>query len=160
MKLETELIPKGAWGQSVCKKFPREWEIIRHQIYKNANSACQICGAKDKRLEGNEEYQYEKLGVGKLVSFICVCYDCHRVIHFENTLTQIKEGKISDITEKLILHYNKVNDIIAETDEVFYQERINALKLWKKRSFAGNKIIQWKIDLSYMNDYMKLMNGV
>lgn len=84
-KLSVELIPMTSWYSNVRSNVTsKQWDIIRKDTYKKANYKCEICGGKGMThsVECHEIWDYdEKTKLQKLVRFIALCPNCHKVKH-------------------------------------------------------------------------------
>lgn len=141
-KLNFEMIPDGCWGynlRTILSK--RQWDYIRLKKKQEANGKCMICGRKTKRLEGHEVWSYnEEQGIQKLENVISVCHDCHSVIHIGRTSLK------GDI-ERAEKHYMKVNGVsILE----YHEDLQEANEIHKRR----NRVSEWKLDLSYLKNFI------
>ena len=143
MKLNFELVPDGCWYsnlRSIIKK--SEWAYIRKTAYAEANGKCMICGRPVKRLEAHEVWSYDEINaIQKLEKIIAVCHDCHSVIHIGRTQL------VGDI-ERAEKHYLKIN-------KCSYAEFRQELGKANERHRELNKIPEWKLDLTYLQRYIK-----
>ncbi len=112
MKLEVQPVPKGNWGDNLAHLLPKEiWDTLRKSIYERAGNKCEICLDFSKTLHCHENWVYnDKTKVQYLKSLLCLCYNCHNVIHWFRTEHQIRQDvyKKEYITE-LRDHFMEVN---------------------------------------------------
>ena len=140
MKLEFELVPDGCWGSNLRTALPKEaWAVIRKSVLKRANGICSVCGAKSSRLEAHEGWDYDaERGVQKLRDIVALCPLCHSVVHIGRTQLV---GDIKRAEE----HFMRVN-------EVSYSEYRKALGEANKRHQELNKVGEWRLDISALNE--------
>lgn len=62
-----------------------EWDKRRKQAYKDANYACQKCGAKNVTLEAHH-LTYANLGNETPEDLLVVCRNCHQGLEFEKII--------------------------------------------------------------------------
>lgn len=138
-KLTIDLIPRTSFFTNLrILLTQKEWDIIRKQVYKNANYKCEICGGKGRThpVECHEQWEYDsETKTQKLIGLIALCPPCHSVTHIG--LAEVK-GNL----ETAIRHLAKVNSI---TIKDAYSLRENAFKQWNER----NKI-KWTLDTSLL----------
>lgn len=133
MKLEIDLLPKGAWGNDLSKTLPKkDWDKIRKICYKRANGVCEICGEKTFGLNAHEIWSFDiNKREQKLLNIIAICNKCHGVIHFKNS---VRNG----FGEKAKLHFMSVNNC---TENDFVRDLLMAKSKYEDR----NKIYRWHI---------------
>ena len=101
-----------------------------------------ICGRSAKRLEAHEKWSYdEKNKVQKLEDIIAVCHDCHSVIHIGRT-------SLVGNMERAEKHYMKVN-------ACSYTDFLKDLGMANTQHQRRNEIDDWKLDLSYLERYIR-----
>ncbi|MBR2614087.1 MAG: HNH endonuclease [Clostridia bacterium] len=142
-KLNIELVPDSCWYSNLRSLLkPSMWDMLRKKAYKNADGRCQICGRKVNRLEAHERWTYdEETATQSLKEIVAVCHNCHSVIHIGRTQLL---GK-GEEAEKWFM---KVNDCS-------YAEFISALGEANKLHQQRNKISEWKLDLTYLEEFLK-----
>ena len=142
MKLNFELVPDSCWYSNLRSLLPPGgWDVIRKKAYARAGGRCMICGAPAKRLEAHEQWSYdEDNAVQKLENIIAVCRPCHEVIHIGRTQLMGREREASE-------HFMKVNGCS-------YAEYRQALGEANEAHRRRNKIPEWKLDLSLLNNFL------
>ena len=142
-KLQFELVPDSCWYsnlRSILSK--KQWDYLRKEAYDRAQGRCMICGRPAKRLEAHEKWSYdEKNKVQKLEDIIAVCHDCHSVIHIGRT-------SLVGNMERAEKHYMKVN-------ACSYTDFLKDLGMANTQHQRRNEIDDWKLDLSYLERYIK-----
>ena len=143
MKLNFELVPDSCWYsnlRSILK--PKDWDFIRRDAYARAEGKCMICGRKVKRLEAHEKWSYNmETQTQKLEEVIAVCHACHSVIH-------IGRAQLIGEEERAIKHFCYVN-------KCSYSQYIKALGEANILHQERNKVGEWKVDLTYLQRYIK-----
>ena len=143
LKLNFELVPDSCWYsnlRSILK--PAQWDVVRRDAYARANGRCMICGRPASRLEAHERWSYdEEKEVQKLEDVIAVCHQCHSVIHIGRTQLMGQE----DIAIKHFMRVNKCT----------YADYIRALGEANAVHRRRNEVGEWKIDLSYLERFIK-----
>lgn len=81
--------------------YTENWNIIRRIIYRRAKYTCQYCGKSDLGINAHHIVPLIKGGSNKLDNLICVCNQCHSILH-PNNLNLEKKAK-SSIINKYIL---------------------------------------------------------
>lgn len=129
LKLEIQPIPISSWGISLATKLDKDkWDEIRHEVYRRADYACQICRSTDRELHCHEVWGFDdKKKIQRLVRLECCCKLCHDVHHFGRS----KEVYGKAYIEKLIKHWCEVN---KKTQEDFQRYGIEIFRLSKKRA--------------------------
>jgi len=87
LKLEIDLIPKGAWGSSLSKQLPKaDWDILRQYAYSRAKGKCSICGYHTNDLDAHEVWNFDRRNKTQtLKDIVALCTRCHGVKHFRNS---------------------------------------------------------------------------
>lgn len=141
-RLTIELVPSTSWFDNVRSAVTKsDWDIIRKQVYKEANSICQICGGIGSKhpVECHEIWEYnDTTMIQKLNGMIALCPKCHMVKHIG--FAQI-QGKLN----VAISHLSKVNKISKKEAEKYVAD---SFLLWSKRSLHS-----WSVDLTYLSKY-------
>lgn len=142
MKLEIELVPDSCWYSNLRSILSAaQWDAVRREAYARANGACMICGAKVRRLEAHERWEYdEENAVQRLKDVVAVCHACHEVIHIGRT--SLLGGE-----ERACAHFMKVNGC-------GYADYKKALKEANEAHRRRNRIADWKLDLSYLKKFL------
>ena len=143
MKLDFEIMPTGAWKNNLRNILSKPaWDFLRKDAYERFDHKCSICGAKPKRLEAHERWEFDKLtGTQKLVDVIAVCHACHSVIHIGRT-------QVLGFEDGAIKHFRKVNGCD-------YQGYIGALKKANERCIELSTVSEWKLDLRWLERYIE-----
>lgn len=142
-KLNFEFVPDSCWYsnlRSILSK--KEWDFLRHDAYDRAQGKCMICGRKVNRLEAHERWVYDdENNVQILSDIIAVCHSCHSVIHYGRTSLVGNAEKAED-------HFMKVN-------KCSYVEMRSALGIATELHRKRNQVKEWKLDLSFLKQYIK-----
>lgn len=139
-KLPLNLIPSTSWWKNVRSKISKsQWDLIRCQVYQQANYACEICQVKNVRLDCNEVWNY-KDNKQILVKLEAICRQCHLTQHMGYASLI---GKQQSAFEHLI----KVNNWTGEQGRIYVQEKF---KEWEERSK-----IEWILDYEVLGKYEK-----
>ena len=87
LKLNIELLPKGAWGNDLSRTLSKkDWDILRNMCYERFNHKCSICGYKTEKLDAHEVWDFNlKTKTQTLIDIIALCSECHGVKHFRNS---------------------------------------------------------------------------
>ncbi len=143
LKLNFELVPDGCWYSNLRSILSKEqWDFIKKDAKERSRGRCAICGKKSTRLDAHERWSYDEQNVvQKLEDVICVCKDCHSVLHIG--FTQLKGDE-----QKAENHFMKVNGCS-------YAEYRKALGLANEIHKRRNNISEWKLDLSYLKKYIE-----
>ena len=144
LKLNFELVPDSCWYSNLRSMLkPKDWDIVRKTAYSEANGKCMICGRPAKRLEAHEQWSYDmETETQKLERVIAICHDCHSVIHIGRTQLIGEE-------ERAIAHFCKVNNCS-------YADYRKALGEANELHRQRNQVGEWKLDLRYLQKYIKL----
>ena len=138
LKLTIDLLPKGAWGNNLSKTLPKkDWDTIRHNVYKKAGYKCEICGYVTTDLDAHEVWDFNlKTKTQTLKDIVALCSRCHGVKHFRNSDRLGYGGSAKR-------HFLKVNNCSGMAFAKHYAE---TQLLFEER----NKVLRWKIiaDLS------------
>jgi len=133
MKLEIDMLPKGAWNNDLSKTLQKkDWDKIRKICYKRANGVCEICGEKTLDLNAHEIWSFDiAKREQKLLNIVAICNKCHGVIHFRNS---VRKG----YGEKAKEHFMSVNNC---TENDF----LNSLLIAKNKYEDRNSVYRWHI---------------
>lgn len=142
-KLNFQFVPDSCWCSNLRTLLSKkQWGFIREDAKERSFNTCSICGAKPKRLEAHEVWEYdEKNKTQILVDVIAVCKDCHSVIHYGRT-------SIKGDAERAEKHYMKVNNC----SYVQMREQLGIATLQHKKR---NEINEWKLDLTWLQRFIK-----
>ncbi|PKR82408.1 HNH endonuclease [Heyndrickxia camelliae] len=142
MELTLEVIPKSTWGKNVRSEYKSDWDKIRKLVYQKAMMKCQICYEKQETLHAHEVWEFdEEDHIQKLVDIIGICEDCHNTIHYGR-------AKLVGTDQEAKEHFMKVN----ECDELDWMLAVQEVSI---KSMKRNKIKDWKLDLSLVEEYLK-----
>jgi 5-methylcytosine-specific restriction endonuclease McrA len=141
-KLNFELVPDSCWYsnlRSILSK--KQWDFLRQDARERAQGKCMICGKKTDKLDAHERWSYnEEKCVQKLEDIVAVCKDCHSVIHIGYTQLKGDERRAED-------HFMKVN-------KCSYAEYRKALGIANEDHIRRNKVLEWKLDLTFLKRYI------
>lgn len=142
-KIKFELVPNGCMGISLKNGLEKSvWNKLRQIALKKSENKCFCCGKALKGFEAHEVWEYNKeTSTRKLVDIIAVCSDCHKAIHMNRSYVCENFERIED-------HYMKVNN-------ASYSEMKQALKIANDRQKELNDIYEWKLDLSFLEEFIK-----
>ena len=133
LELTLDLVPKGAWGNNLREVLSKkDWDTLRHACYERANYHCVACGAKTKKLDAHEVWDYNiKAETQTLVDIVALCSLCHLVKHIMHAEAEEK----LDIATR---HFYKVNQCNPDTFAKHYME---SLELYEEL----NKVERWEL---------------
>lgn len=139
MKLTVELVPKTCFCSNVRDHVSKAtWDKLRHQIYREANNVCEICGEVGPRwpVECHEIWNYEdNHHIQKLIGLMALCPACHEVKHIG--LAHVRgRGEVAKA------HLAKVNGWTPEKTGRYLSK---VKKVWLERSEQ-----QWTLDLTFL----------
>lgn len=144
MKLSIELVPKTCWFTNVRSNVSKaEWDTLRKACYKKAGYRCEICGGvgENHPVECHEIWEYnDEEYTQTLKGLIALCPNCHKVKH-PGLAGMNGDG---DIVIKQLM---KVNGWKKETAFEYLDA---CFEIWERRSRK-----EWKLDISYLNEYEK-----
>jgi Zn ribbon nucleic-acid-binding protein len=144
-KLSFDLVPSSLWGRNLRSSVhglgPHRWKALRKRLLKDAGGSCAICGSSD-RLQGHEVWKYEQAKTGDkatLVRVEFICWSCHAIAHWGNTVRLIMRGAVSHETHMALRrHFRRVN----RCRQIDFDRRTKrALSIYQRRSE-----IKWDID--------------
>lgn len=141
-KLMMRPVPDSCWYSNLRTLLPQKvWDIIRKDAYARANGRCMICGARVKRLEAHEDWEYdEENQVQRLANVLALCHSCHLVIHIGRTQLMGEE-------ERAIAHFCKVN-------KCGYSDYIRALGQANEYHQRLNRVGEWKLDVTFIENLL------
>lgn len=142
-KLTVELVPKTCHYSNVRTTLKtKDWDIIRHISYENANHACEICGQTGleqgykHKVECHEIWKYDdKKKVQKLIGLISLCPLCHQVKHIGRAMAIGKQPEV-------FKHLEIINDW---NHKQVAEHLAEAFMLNKERSKY-----EWSLDISIL----------
>ena len=142
LKLNFEILPSGAFNNNLRTVLSKKaWDFIRKDAYFRHGNKCSICGAKPKRLEAHEVWNFDlQTKTQTLVDVISVCHLCHSVIHISRTQLVGEE-------DKAIIHFKKVNGV----DFTAYT---TALKNANLKNIELDKVDCWALNLDWLKRYI------
>ena len=145
-KLNFELVPDSCWYSNLRSLLkPSAWDIIRKKVYAKSGGFCEICGAKPKRLEAHEQWEYdEKNKIQRLKRIVALCPMCHATVHIGLSTLRGKE-------ELCAAHFMNVN-------ECTYAEYRKALGKANEDHQRRNKIDEWQLDLKWLETLLDKKN--
>jgi len=152
LKLQIEPIPISSHGSNVRTKVKKsDWDIIRKAVYAKEEMYCHICKelCPHGYMDAHEVWKFNRrTHVQKLMDIIGVCKACHGVIHF---------GRAQKLgyEKEAMRQWWKVNG-----DQLLgvRMEFNNALLEAQNKHFDLNKIKDWKLDLSFIEEQGFVVN--
>ncbi len=141
-KLNFELVPDSCWYSNLRTLLkPSMWDVIRRKAYAESGGKCVICGAKPKRLEAHEQWEYDEINkIQRLNRVIALCHSCHQVIHIGYAQLNGKE----EIAAKHFMRVNKCS----------YVEYRRALGKANEDHARRNKIDEWQLDIRWLEKFL------
>ena len=116
---------------------------IRKEIYTKYNHTCAICSSRGRILHCHEVWDFDdKKRLQKLIGLVALCEDCHNIVHWGRTISELRKRNFSGIyINELTKHFCKVNECTwADFDS--HKVKVGAINF--TRNQKGNK--KWKID--------------
>lgn len=143
-RLNFEMVPEECWYKNLRSFLsPKDWDIVRKDAYRRAESRCMICKRKVSRLEAHEKWSYDEArAIQKLEDVVALCHACHSVVHISRTQL-IGRG------DEAMEHFMKVNHC-SQSD--YHTALAEANNEYLKR----NKIECWQTDISWLKDKIDL----
>jgi hypothetical protein len=144
-KLQVDMAPGPLWGVNLRSNVegigPYRWKRVRQQAITACGGKCTICGSGDK-LHGHEVWKYEEkktVGRATLLRVDVICWTCHNIMHWGNTVRLMPVGAISHEGHMVLRrHFRRVNRC-KQID--FERHALRQLAVWKRRSQ-----LRWKVD--------------
>lgn len=144
-KLRVDMVPGDLWGRNLRSDAEGigqyRWKKLRKRIIEECGGKCAICGSIEK-LHGHEVWKYEekkRFGRATLVRVDIICWTCHNITHWGNTVRLIMFGAISHEGYMVLRkHFRRVNRC-KQVD--FDRHARRQLAIWKQRSR-----LWWRID--------------
>jgi hypothetical protein len=137
--LSIDMIPSSCARKNVRSKVSEEvWEMIRYTVRDRSHFTCELCGIRCKVLHCHERFSYNmNTKVQKLERFLCLCADCHNVVHWGRAELMGDGSKARE-------HLKKIGKM---TDEEVDSHIRDSYKLrWERDK------IDWELDLSILKD--------
>lgn len=142
-KLNFELVPDSCWYsnlRSILK--PEQWDKVRRAAYARADGRCSICGSPSSRLEAHERWEYdEEKNTQILTDVVALCRRCHEVVHIGRTQLMGREKEAADW--------------FMQVNECSYADYRAALGRANDDHRRRNRVPEWKLDISWLNENMK-----
>jgi hypothetical protein len=145
MTLTLDLVPKTSFFQNFRTLRPKDWEIIRQEVYRRAGHCCEICKGQGPKhpVEAHERWDYDQTGgttgVQKLVGLVALCPACHEVCHFGLATLRGRERQ----ARRHLMDVNGWSD--AQADRHIEQ----AFLQWHRRG-----LVSWELDISFVDTYI------
>jgi hypothetical protein len=145
LKLRLDLVPEPLWEMNLRSPIHGlgrdRWNKLRKGIVQQYGDKCVICGSSEK-LHGHEVWKYEekkRAGKATLQRVDVVCWTCHNIMHWGNTVRMIVLGIISHEGHMVLRrHFRTVN----KCRQIDFKGHANrSLAVWRRRSK-----VKWKID--------------
>ena len=142
-KLNFELVPDSCWYSNLRTLLkPSAWDMIRRRAYAKNGGKCAICGAKPKRLEAHEQWEYdEEQCVQRLKNVVALCHACHTTVHIGYAQLRGEEELASN-------QFMKVNGCT-------YAEYRKALGKANEDHSRRNRVAEWQLDLTFLEEFLK-----
>jgi hypothetical protein len=145
LKLQVDMVPGPLWGMNLRSEThgigKHRWKKVRKQAIEACGAKCAICGSSQK-LHGHEVWEYEEkrtVGRATLLRVDVICWTCHNITHWGNTVRLIVFGAISHEGHMVLRkHFRRVNRCKQIDFERHARQR---LAIWKRRSR-----LRWKVD--------------
>ena len=138
LKLTIELVPATSWGDNVRSRVSRtQWDVLRKQVYANANYHCECCERPVRVLDCHEIWQYDELTrVQTLAGLQALCKACHQVKHIGRAAVM---GHYVEACQWL-QHVNKMDN---ETMNAYLVE---VFSVYQRRSQ-----MVWTVNIDWLN---------
>jgi hypothetical protein len=144
-RLQVDMVPRPLWGVNLRSNIDglgrNRWEKVRQQAIETCGGKCTICGSAEK-LRGHEVWKYEeKKTVGRaiLLRVDALCWTCHNITHWGNTVRLMVIGAISHEGHMVLRrHFRRVNQC-RQAD--FERHARRKLAIWQRQSR-----LRWKVD--------------
>ncbi len=139
------MVPGPLWGVNLRSDTDgvgkHRWRKLRGLAIERCGGKCAICGSPEK-LHGHEVWKYEEkktVGRAKLLRVDVICWTCHNITHWGNTVRLIVFGAISHQGHMVLRkHFRRVNHC-KQVD--FERHARRKLAVWNRRSW-----LRWKVD--------------
>ena len=142
-RLNFELVPDSCWYSNLRTLFkPAVWDVIRKKAYAQNGGKCAICGAKPKRLEAHEQWEYdEENKIQRLRRVVALCHSCHQVVH-------IGYAQLNGNEEAACKHFMRVN-------KCTYADYRRALGKANEDHARRNRVDEWALDLTWLKEFLE-----
>ena len=105
--------------------YPINWDKLRRIVYKRAKYICQYCRERYQGINAHHIIALSKGGKNDLNNLICICDQCHSILHPTNSRLKIKR-LINDINLENIMDgfFPEITDDKIYNDiEIFMDEQ-------------------------------------
>ena len=142
-KLNFELVPDSCWYSNLRTLLkPSAWDLIRRKAYAQNGGKCAFCGAKPKRLEAHEQWEYDEDNkIQRLKRVVALCHACHQVVH-------IGYAQMKGDEEAACRHFMKVNGCS-------YADYRKALGKANEDHARRNRVDEWTLDINWLEGFLK-----
>ena len=126
---------------------PKEWDLLRKDVYADAGHKCEICGGVGPKwpVECHEVWHYDDTKmVQRLERMIALCPSCHQCKHIGLAEAQ---GKLAQARR----HIKKVNGWTDEDLDVYLK---SVWSEWHARSKC-----EWELDITSLDRYRNRSNN-
>ena len=105
--------------------YPENWDKLRRVVYKHAKYTCQYCGERYNGLNAHHIIALSKGGKNYLNNLICICDQCHSILHPTNPRLEKKGLNYNKNLEKIINGFfpEIIDDEIDNDTEIFIDEQ-------------------------------------
>ena len=96
--------------------YPKNWDLIRKIVYKRANYGCEYCGNCGSKLNAHHLIPLSKGGKNELANLVCVCDQCHSILHHNN----LKLEKKAELSIRLKYEFDlRFDRALFEENKIF-----------------------------------------
>lgn len=139
------MVPQPLWGVNLRSDTEgigkSRWRKVREQAIEACGARCAICGSSEK-LHGHEIWRYvekKTVGYATLLGVNIICWTCHNITHWGNTVRLIVLGAISHEGHMVLRkHFRRVNRC-RQID--FERHARRQLAIYERRSRLRWKVI-------------------
>lgn len=129
--LTIELVPSTCWESNLRNLVaPEVWSAVRQKVLARAGYRCEVCGAREARLDCHEIWRYED-GRQILDDIAALCRACHLTKH-------AGYAQVSGKMELVISQLMEVNGWDKQRAVAYLREKFDE---WSQRSE-----LEWKLD--------------
>ncbi len=140
--LTVELVPSSCWFSNLRSELSKEeWDRLRRLVYKQADSRCEVCGARGTQhpVECHEVWQYDDVNhIQHLLGLVALCPACHESKHMGYAASVGKGGQAR-------AHLARVNGWSMEDVELYLEVEFEQ---WGRRSQH-----EWSLDVSWLQQF-------